>query len=124
MRSINKMILLAWALACLACHSTPVVALEAEQRIDSVSSQQTNVPGRWRLNAAGQLEFLYDPLGNGRDLVRKTHTVVLVDRAPKMCGTPDPRRRHPGHRRLHRHLAITLNELFDSPPFLPMRNFD
>ena len=92
MRSINQMILLAWALGCLAYYSTPAVALEAERRIDSVPSQQTNVPGRWRLNAAGQLEFLHDPLGNGRDLVRKTHTVLLVDREPKLCGTPD--RRH------------------------------
>ena len=112
MRSINRMILLAWALACVACHSTPAAALEAEQRIDSVLSQQTNVPGRWRLNAAGQLEFLYDPLGNGRDLVRKTHTVLLVDHAPKMCGTPD--RRHSWF--FTEALLIESRPLSKSPP--------
>ncbi len=92
MHSINRMILLASALICLACHATATLASEAEHGIAPVRSQATMAPARWRLNAAGQLEILHDPLGNGRDLVRKTHTVVLVDREPKMCGAKD--RRH------------------------------
>ena len=91
MRSINRIILLTSALVCLACHATATVASEAERRITPVRSQETLAPARWRLNAAGQLEILHDPLGNGRDLVRKTHTVVLVDREPKMCGAHDRR---------------------------------
>jgi len=92
MRSINRMILLTWVLVCLACPATTATADEAERGIAPARSQEINVPARWRLNAAGQLEFLHDPLGNGSHLVRKTHTVVLVDRQPKMCGAQD--RRH------------------------------
>ncbi|NIQ04061.1 MAG: hypothetical protein GWM98_29895 [Nitrospinaceae bacterium] len=44
---------------------------------------------RWQLNPAGQLELLFDPLRNGYSIHRETHTVVLHDRSPKLCGDPD-----------------------------------
>lgn len=49
---------------------------------------------RWRLNPAGQLELLYDPLANGQSEYGETYTVILNDRAPKMCGDPDGTGRH------------------------------
>lgn len=77
---------------CPIFFAAPVDAVEPERRIESIHSQVRDVPERWRLNAAGQLEFLHDPLGSGRDWIRTTHTVLLVDRAPKMCRALD--RRH------------------------------
>ncbi len=49
---------------------------------------------RWRLNPAGQLELLYDPLDNGQSEYSEIYTVILNDRAPKMCGDPDGTGRH------------------------------
>ena len=93
MRSIYRMIfmlgILGWG--CQVFSAAVVAAVEPERSIASLRSQARLVPERWRLNAAGQLEIMHDPLGNGRDWVRKTHTVVLVDREPKICGTGDPR---------------------------------
>ncbi len=51
-------------------------------------------PGRWSLNPAGQLQLWFDPLHNGRSEFKETYTVVLNDRAPKMCGDPDGTGRH------------------------------
>ena len=87
MRAINWMIFLAMTLICQACLATPVAADEIE--IGIANTQEMTVPDRWRLNAAGQLEFMLDPLGNG--WVRKNYTVLLVDREPKMCRTRDLR---------------------------------
>ena len=49
---------------------------------------------RWRLNPAGQLELTFDPLNNGQSEYGETYTVILNDRAPKMCGDPDGTGRH------------------------------
>ena len=49
---------------------------------------------RWRLNPAGQLELWFDPLNNGHPQYGETYTVILNDRAPKMCGDPDGTGRH------------------------------
>ncbi len=49
---------------------------------------------RWRLNPAGQLELTFDPLHNGHSEYGETYTVILNDRAPKMCGDPDGTGRH------------------------------
>jgi len=50
--------------------------------------------GHWSLNPAGQLQLWFDPLHNGQDALAETYTVVLTDRAPKMCGDPDGTGRH------------------------------
>ena len=49
---------------------------------------------RWLLNPAGQLELIFDPLSNGQSEYGETYTVILNDRAPKMCGDPDGTGRH------------------------------
>lgn len=49
---------------------------------------------RWSLNPAGQLVVHYDPLHNGRSEFAETYTVILNDRAPKICGDPDGTGRH------------------------------
>ena len=49
---------------------------------------------RWQLNPAGQLELWFDPLHNGQSQYGETYTVILNDRAPKMCGDPDGTGRH------------------------------
>ncbi len=49
---------------------------------------------RWQLNPAGQLELWFDPLNNGQPQYGETYTVILNDRAPKMCGDPDGTGRH------------------------------
>ena len=49
---------------------------------------------RWSLNPAGQLELTFDPLNNGQSEYGETYTVILNDRAPKMCGDPDGTGRH------------------------------
>lgn len=94
MRFTNRIIfmlgILGWI--CSMFSAGAVGAVEPDQPMDSLDSQIRDVPERWRLNAAGQLEFLHDPLGNGRHWVRKIHTVLLVDRQPKMCRALD--RRH------------------------------
>ena len=51
-------------------------------------SRYRALDARWRLNPAGQLELRYDPLHNGRSFYGETYTVILNDRAPKMCGGP------------------------------------
>jgi hypothetical protein len=49
---------------------------------------------RWSLNPAGQLQLMFDPLSNGQSEYGETYTVILNDRAPKMCGDPDGTGRH------------------------------
>ncbi len=58
---------------------------------------------RWRLNPAGQLELTFDPLNNGQSEYGETYTVILNDRAPKMCGDPDGTGRHEPHGSGHGH---------------------
>lgn len=48
----------------------------------------------WGLNAAGQLVLRYDPFHDHTFPLKRVHTVVLTDRAPKMCGDPDGTGRH------------------------------
>ena len=57
-------------------------------------SRYRALDARWRLNPAGQLELRYDPLHNGQSFYGETYTVILNDRAPKMCGDPDGTGRH------------------------------
>ena len=52
------------------------------------------LPDRWSLNPAGQLQLWFDPLNNGQSEYEETYTVILNDRAPKMCGDPDGTGRH------------------------------
>lgn len=49
---------------------------------------------RWSLNPAGQLVLRFDPLLNGRYEFVERYTVILNDRAPKLCGDPDGTGRH------------------------------
>jgi hypothetical protein len=65
----------------------------AEEFRDS-NSFYRSFQGHWSLNPAGQLQLWFDPLHNGQDELEETYTVVLTDRAPKMCGDPDGTGRH------------------------------
>ncbi|MCF8719154.1 hypothetical protein [Nitrospina gracilis] len=59
------------------------------------SPQRVRLPSAlWHLNAAGQLVLRYDPFGDRTFPVQRVHTVVLTDRAPKLCGDPDGTGRH------------------------------
>ncbi len=60
----------------------------------SSSDKNRILDARWSLNPAGQLQLWFDPLHNGRDEFEETYTVILNDRAPKMCGDPDGTGRH------------------------------
>jgi len=61
----------------------------------SVSGGRARLPDAlWRLNAAGQLVLHYDPFRTRTFPLERVHTVVLNDRAPKMCGDPDGTGRH------------------------------
>ncbi len=60
----------------------------------SSSARDRILEARWSLNPAGQLQLWFDPLHNGRNEFEETYTVILNDRAPKMCGDPDGTGRH------------------------------
>jgi len=57
-------------------------------------TQDRILNARWSLNPAGQLVLMFDPLNNGHSEYGETYTVILNDRAPKMCGDPDGTGRH------------------------------
>ena len=84
---------LAFTLGITACTLWLPVASVAGEFPESRSHYQA-LDARWRLNSAGQLELRYDPLHNGRSVYGETYTVILNDRAPKMCGDPDGTGRH------------------------------
>jgi hypothetical protein len=72
------------ALAMLLLAANPSSSLANDRILDA----------RWLLNPAGQLLLIFDPLNNGQSEYGETYTVILNDRAPKMCGDPDGTGRH------------------------------
>jgi len=72
------------ALVAFALAGNPGSSVAQDQILDA----------RWLLNSAGQLELTFDPLNNGQSEYGETYTVILNDRAPKMCGDPDGTGRH------------------------------
>lgn len=79
-----------WITAIIPGISTPVFAGESSIN----KSRYQLLDARWQLNPAGQLELWFDPLNNGYPQYGETYTVILNDRAPKMCGDPDGTGRH------------------------------
>ena len=58
------------------------------------AANDRTLDAHWSLNPAGQLQLWFDPLHNGQSEYGETYTVILNDRAPKMCGDPDGTGRH------------------------------